>query len=185
MVRIIPSIFAFPSVQSDSISLGGIDSVVPVYTSELSEDDSRGTALAKEFQANIFGLNMAFIINVALTHGLTKYNQWAWRLPIIIMQLYPILLFSGASLLPETPRWFILHDKIDKAKNSVRRVFGEDQVEPRTKELTEARDKENEEGSTSYWDLCLPSGSQFHPTVVTVMGQINQVITPHFPPHPY
>ncbi len=155
---------------------------MPVYTAELSEDDERGVALAKEFQANIFGLNMAFIINVVLTHNLTKYNQWAWRLPIILMQIYPILLFSGTTLLPETPRWLILQDKEDDAKHSISVVFGEDQVEPRIKELTEAHDKEQEEGTLNYWDLCLPSGSQFHPTVITVMGQVNQVCPLNFPP---
>lgn len=40
------------------LGIGGVDSVVPVYSSELSSDDSRGKALAQEFQANIFGLNM-------------------------------------------------------------------------------------------------------------------------------
>ena len=148
---------------------------MPVYTAELSEDDERGVALAKEFQANIFGLNMAFVINVVLTHNLTKYNQWAWRLPIILMQIYPILLCSGTTLLPETPRWLILQDKEDDAKHSISVVFGQDEVEPRIKELSEAHDKEQEEGTLNYWDLCLPSGSQFHPTVITVMGQVNQV----------
>jgi hypothetical protein len=47
---------------------GGIDAVVPVYSSELSSDDARGTALAQEFQANILGLNVAFLINLLLTH---------------------------------------------------------------------------------------------------------------------
>jgi Sugar (and other) transporter len=122
---------------------------------------------------------MAFIINVLLTHQLTKYNQWAWRLPIMIMQVFPLLLFSGTTLLPETPRWYVLHDKIEKAKRSIHKVFGQDQVEPRIKELTEAAEREQENGLTSYWDLCWPSGSQFHPTVVTVMGQVNQVSSTH------
>ena len=67
--------------------VGGIDSVVPVYSSELSNDDARGKALAQEFQANIFGLNMAFAINLAVTVTLGKWNQWAWRIPIIAMQV--------------------------------------------------------------------------------------------------
>lgn len=67
--------------------VGGIDSVVPVYSSELSNDDARGKALAQEFQANIFGLNMAFAINLAVTVSLGKWNQWAWRIPIIAMQV--------------------------------------------------------------------------------------------------
>ncbi|KAJ9603958.1 hypothetical protein H2200_011480 [Cladophialophora chaetospira] len=159
------------------LGVGGIDAVVPVYSSELSEDDARGTALAQEFQANIFGLNMAFIINVAVTHTLGKWNQWAWRIPIIVMQVYPALLFAGASLLPETPRWCVLHEQNEQAKQSIKRVFGEDEVEDRINELVEAHKKEEEEGTTSYADMIWPSGSQFHPTVVTVMGQVNQALT--------
>ena len=42
------------------LGVGGIDSVIPTYSSELSNDDARGKALAQEFQSNIFGLLMAF-----------------------------------------------------------------------------------------------------------------------------
>jgi len=63
------------------LGVGGIDSVIPVYSSELNEEGGRGEALAKEFQSNIFGLNMAFAINLAVTHGLGKDNQWGmWAL---------------------------------------------------------------------------------------------------------
>ena len=58
------------------LGVGGIDSVIPVYSSELNSDGGRGEALAKEFQSNIFGLNMAFAINLAVTHTLGKQNQW-------------------------------------------------------------------------------------------------------------
>jgi MFS family permease len=159
------------------LGVGGIDAVVPVYSSELQENDARGTALAQEFQANIFGLNMAFIINIIVTYTLGKYDQWAWRTPIIIMQVYPALLFAGASLLPETPRWCVLNDDKDRAKKSIRSVFGEDQVEETLKELVEAHEKELDEGMTTYADMIWPGGSQFHPTVITVMGQVNQALT--------
>lgn len=35
------------------LGVGGVDSVVPVYSSELSEDESRGKALAQEFQMSM------------------------------------------------------------------------------------------------------------------------------------
>ena len=159
------------------LGVGGIDAVVPVYSSELSADDARGTALAQEFQANIFGLNHAFIFNVIMTRALGKDSELAWRLPIVMMQVYPVLLVAGASLLPETPRWCVLHGKEEKAKRSIGRVFGEGEVEDRIKELTEAHKKEEEEGTVGYWDMVSPKGSQFHPTVVTVMGQVNQALT--------
>ncbi len=64
------------------IGVGGIDAVIPVYSSELSSEGGRGEALAKEFQSNIFGLNMAFAINIAVTNSLGKDNQWGMTLPI-------------------------------------------------------------------------------------------------------
>lgn len=58
------------------LGVGGIDAVIPVYSSELNSEGGRGEALAKEFQSNIFGLNMAFAINLGVTSGLGKDNQW-------------------------------------------------------------------------------------------------------------
>ena len=58
------------------LGVGGIDSVIPVYSSELNSDGGRGKALAQEFQSNIFGLNMAFAINLGVTNALGKENQW-------------------------------------------------------------------------------------------------------------
>lgn len=69
-------------------------------------------ALAQEFQANILGLNMAFILNVILTHNLGKESKRAWRVPTIAMQIYPIILFAVVAQLPETPRWHILHGRL-------------------------------------------------------------------------
>ncbi|KIW89652.1 uncharacterized protein Z519_09808 [Cladophialophora bantiana CBS 173.52] len=93
------------------------------------------------------------------------------------MQIYPVLLFAVANLLPETPRWCVLHGDNDRAKRSIARVFGKDQVEDRIKELTEAHKKEQAKGWISYSNMLWPGGSQFHPTVVTVMGQVNQALT--------
>jgi general stress protein YciG len=120
---------------------------------------------------------MAFIINVILTHKLGKSNQWAWRLPIIIMQIYPLLLCAGANLLPETPRWFVLNGDDDEAKKSIAVVFGRDTVDERITKLKEARKKEDEDGKVGWADMLWPSGLQFHPTAITVMGQVNQALT--------
>ena len=62
------------------LGVGGIDSVIPTYSSELNAEGGRGKALAQEFQSNIFGLNMAFAINLLVTHTLGKENEWGTRL---------------------------------------------------------------------------------------------------------
>jgi sugar porter (SP) family MFS transporter len=158
------------------LGVGGIDAVVPVYSSELSSDEARGRALAQEFQMNIFGLLMAYGINLGVTLGLGKDNQWAWRIPIIVMQLFPILLMSSISRLPETPRWFMSKDRKDDAKKALQAVHGEKEAKSRFDLLEEAQNAESEK-KVGYKDMLLPGGSQFHPTMITAMGQVNQALT--------
>jgi MFS family permease len=157
------------------LGVGGIDAVIPTYSSELSADDARGKALAQEFQSNIFGLVMAFGINLGVTVALGTSNQWAWRIPIIVMQVYPVVLMAFVETLPESPRWFIFNDKHDEAKAALEQIYG-DEGQKQFDELKEAHDKEAGD-SVGYFDMLNPYHDQFHPTMITVMGQINQALT--------
>ena len=158
------------------LGVGGVDSVVPVNSSELSSDHARGKAMAQEFQSNIFGLNMAFAINLAVTVTLGKFNQWAWRIPIIAMQIYPVGLLAFIQRLPESPRWYVFHDRKDEAKKSLERIEGHEEGHKQYEELVEAADKEQGENVT-YTDMFTPGHAQFHPTMITIMGQFNQALT--------
>lgn len=175
------------------LGVGGVDSVVPVYSSELSEDDARGKALAQEFQSNIFGLNMAFAINLGVTRALSKSNQWAWRIPIISMQIYPLSLLLMFSSLPESPRWFLMHDRKDDAKKGLVKIMGEENAAKKLEELEETAKAEGDE-KIGYREMFTPGHAQFHPTMITIMGQVNQALTgyggektplpsPSIPPH--
>ncbi|KAL8961027.1 MAG: hypothetical protein Q9193_002359 [Seirophora villosa] len=158
------------------LGVGGIDAVIPTYSSELNEEGGRGKALAQEFQANIFGLNMAFAINLAVTNTLGKENQWAWRIPIVAMQIYPVLLLSFIYRLPESPRWFIFHDREEDARKALVEIYGEDKASGMVEQLQKAHEEETSH-SIGYSDMLFPSGKQFHETMVTVMGQVNQALT--------
>jgi MFS family permease len=155
--------------------VGGIDSVIPTYSSELSQDDARGKALAQEFQSNIFGLLMAFGINLGATTALGKWNQWAWRVPIIMMQIYPILLMAFIEHLPESPRWFIYKGRQTDAQSALNEIYG-NEGDSKLDELLDAHEKEKDQ-HVGYMDMLKPGHPQFHPTVVTIMGQINQALT--------
>lgn len=165
------------------LGVGGIDAVIPVYSSELSSDKARGRALAQEFQMNIFGLLMAYSINLGITIALGKDNQWAWRVPIVVMQAFPILLMLVISRLPETPRWFISKELREEAQNALEDIHGKETAVGKFAELEKAQEEESSE-KVGYKDMLLPGGSQFHPSMVTVMGQINQALTGSFPPSP-
>ncbi|SMR51954.1 unnamed protein product [Zymoseptoria tritici ST99CH_3D1] len=158
------------------LGVGGIDSVVPVYSSELSSDDARGKALAQEFQWNIFGLNMAFAINLVATVHLGKSNEWAWRIPIIAMQVYPIGLLCFIQALPESPRWYVSMDRKDDATESLKRIMSDEDAKKKCDELVDAKKEESDE-NVGYKEMFTPGHAQFHPTVLTIMGQVNQALT--------
>ena len=160
------------------LGVGGVDSVVPVYSSELSSDEARGKALAQEFQMNIFGLNMAFAINLAVTVSLGKQNQWAWRIPIICMQIYPFAMFAVIEKLPESPRWLVYNDRPEEALHALEALFGEDESKELVEQLKEAHKSEAGQ-SVSYWDMFSPGHAQWHPTVITIMGKCLETLSHH------
>jgi hypothetical protein len=147
-----------------------------VYSSELSSDDARGKALAQEFQWNIFGLNMAFAINLVATVHLGKQNEWAWRIPILAMQVYPLGLLCFIQALPESPRWYVSHGRTDDATESLTRIMGEEDAKKKCDELVEAKEDESDE-NIGYKEMLTPGHAQFHPTILTIMGQVNQALT--------
>lgn len=150
--------------------------MIPVYSSELASDDSRGKALAQEFQANILGLNIAYALNLTLTMTLGKYNEWAWRIPIVGMQIFPIALVSVLNLLPESPRWFIFHEKHDEAEEALNTMYSSDDAKSKLKELQDAADEEGSQ-EIGYSHMLNPKDESWHPTVITIMGQVNQAFT--------
>lgn len=129
--------------------------------------------MAQEFQMNIFGLVMAFGINLCVTVALGKENQWAWRIPIIAMQVYPVLLLACIEVLPESPRYYIYHGRDEDARKACQRIDPK-QGEKKFDELKESHEQEASM-NISYRNMLTPGHPQFHPTVVTVMGQVNQV----------
>ena len=92
------------------------------------------------------------------------------------MQVYPVLLLSFISRLPESPRWLIYHDRHDDALQALHNIYGEDKAKSKLEELIQAHEDESSK-TVNYSDMLWPSGRQFHPTMVTIMGQINQALT--------
>ena len=92
------------------------------------------------------------------------------------MQAYPVLLLAFIYRLPETPRWFISKEKENDAHEALVDIYGEDDAKEKFDGLKAAY-KEESGKPVGYMDMLSPKGAQFHPTVVTIMGQVNQALT--------
>ena len=70
----------------------------------------------------------------------------------------------------------MFHDLKDDAKAALVDIYGEDEAQGKYEELVKAKEEESA-SSVGYSDMIFPSGNSFHPTMVTVMGQVNQALT--------
>lgn len=82
--------------------IGTLSMVAPLYISEISPPNVRGTLLVLEEWSIVFGIVVAFYI----TYGTRLIDsEWSWRLPFLL-QMVPAIVLSGfVFTLPFSPRW--------------------------------------------------------------------------------
>ena len=91
------------------------------------------------------------------------------------MQIYPVLLMAFVEHLPESPRWFVYNGRETDAQVALNDIYG-NEGDSKLDELLDAHEKEKDQ-HIGYIDMITPSHAQFHPTMITIMGQINQALT--------
>lgn len=96
--------------------------VAPLYISEISPPEIRGTLLVLQELSIVTGIVIAFYI----TYG-TRYmaSQWSWRLPFLIQMTPAIVLGLGVVFLPYTPRWLCQNDRDDEALKTLSKLRGQ------------------------------------------------------------
>lgn len=92
------------------------------------------------------------------------------------MQIFPIILMAVIGRLPESPRWLMFHDRTDDARTALEEVYPDkDECQQKFDELTSSG--KDESTNVSYTNMMTPGHAQFHPSMVTIMGQVNQALT--------
>lgn len=93
--------------------------VVPIYISEISPPEIRGSLLVFEELSIVVGIVVSFWI----TFG-TKDIQghWSWQLPFLL-QIFPgVLLGVGAFFLPFSPRWLASKGRHEEGLSTLARL---------------------------------------------------------------
>ena len=127
----------------------GIASVVsPMYMGELAPQHWRGRTLSMFQQSLVVGQTIVFFVNyfIARDVGQTWLDNYGWRW-MLGSEAIPAVLFAALLLLvPESPRWCIMHGQQDRARRILARFTPQKDIEPMVEEVRNSLDEGKSSG---------------------------------------
>ncbi|KAE8393434.1 hypothetical protein BDV23DRAFT_191638 [Aspergillus alliaceus] len=99
------------------LGIGSKSSTVPVYAAECSPAPIRGALVMMWQMWTAFGIMLGNIMGVAFM-GLS--DDLSWRLMLGSTVVLPLVVCAQVYICPESPRWLIEHNKIEKAFRAFR-----------------------------------------------------------------
>jgi len=145
--------------------VGFVSAIIILYMSEICPRKVRG-ALVSVYQFCItIGIMLASIIN-NFTQG--RNDSGSYRIPIGIQFAWGIILAVGLFLLPDSPRWYVKHGRVEDARKVLSRLRGypadSEYVELEVAEIVANAEYERQHNPTggyfASWAACF-SGSVF------------------------
>ncbi|KAJ7494772.1 general substrate transporter [Mycena galericulata] len=100
------------------LGVGSLSMAVPLYNSEMSPPEVRGSLVALQQLAITFGIMVSFWIDYGTNFiGGTGAGQKeaAWRVPIALQLVPAVILGIGILFMPFSPRWLINQGRNDEA----------------------------------------------------------------------
>ncbi|EPS31621.1 hypothetical protein PDE_06576 [Penicillium oxalicum 114-2] len=158
------------------LSWGVFATVGPAYASEVCPTNLRGYLTVY--------VNMCWAIGQLIASGVLyglvdRPDQWSYRIPFALQWIWPLPLMVVCWLAPESPWFLVRKDRLEEAKQSIRRLGGdktEDQINGQLAMLVHTTKIEAEiEAGTSYWD-CF-KGVDLRRTEICCMAFVGQILS--------
>ncbi|KAI8578369.1 hypothetical protein K450DRAFT_301189 [Umbelopsis ramanniana AG] len=110
----------------------------PTYMSECATRTIRGRIVGIWQITWAFGALISTVIAIGATSN-PSLGEWQWRLIEITQVVIPSIVAVGIWFVPESPRWLVEHDHIEKARDALNRLrTAEDDVEKELADIIEA-----------------------------------------------
>lgn len=163
------------------IGVGFVSATIILYMSEIAPKAVRGAIVSGYQFAITIGLLLASCVDQATKD---RTDSGSYRIPISIQFAWAIILGGGLLCLPESPRYFVKDDKLDKAASALARIRGQpvdsEYIQSELAELV-ANFRHEREHMKSGWIDCFrggwaPSGN-FRRVMLGVFLQMFQQLT--------
>ncbi|BGP35843.1 hypothetical protein JCM10296v2_007695 [Rhodotorula toruloides] len=107
--------------------VGSLSLLAPLYQAECSPKHLRGLITSTYQLMATIGIFLSNAVNYA-QHD--KGTDFSWRFPIAIQFIWAAIVFVGTVLAPESPRYYVQRDNIDRARVNLAKLRGLDEQDP-------------------------------------------------------
>ena len=140
--------------------------IAPMYIAEIAPADIRGRMVSFNQLNIVIGISVAYFSNfLILSLGQSdlawaqslRMGDWTWRWMLGVEAIPAIVYFFALFLVPESPRWLVMHGKANEALQILTRVSGTAQAEEDLGAVQKSLDDEAHLEKGSLKDLFLPA----------------------------
>ena len=119
------------------VGVGIASMLSPLYIAEISPSQIRGRLVSFNQLSIVLGIALVYFVNWAIANqgDETWIRTTGWRL-MLVSEAVPAVLFLGLlTLVPDTPRWYVLKGHNDKALSVLSRLLGETEARTTLQEI--------------------------------------------------
>jgi len=125
------------------LAVGGASVLAPMYIAEISPAHLRGRMVSINQLTIVIGISMAYYSN----YFLLAIGDNAWRWMFVAEAVPSVLFFIALFIVPESPRWLVARDEVEKAKYVLEKVAGTDFANFELKEIKESLSGNSKRGT--------------------------------------
>jgi len=138
------------------LAVGGASVIVPTYLSEISTPAIRGRLVTQNELMIVSGQLLAFIVNAILGNWFGHISH-IWRYMIGFGMIPAIALFFGMLVIPESPRWLVMVNRLDDALEALKRIRPRQKdCEDEISQIQDTLNQESEIQQATFKDLTTP-----------------------------
>lgn len=124
--------------------MGQAISVATVYLVEIAPIDIRGVVACLLQLYVVVGIMSGYFI----AYGTQNIpSSMAWRVPFIIQAIIAVVLFSGMTFVPFSPRWLVQVHRNDDARQVLSKLRSESRVDTELEEILQQTDSQQSTAS--------------------------------------
>ena len=119
------------------VGVGIASMLSPLYIAEISPSHIRGRLVSFNQLSIVLGMSVVYFVNwgIARQGDEAWINSTGWRLMLMSEAIPAVLFLVLLTLVPDTPRWYVMKGYHDKARAILKRLVGETEAATTLEEI--------------------------------------------------